>query len=112
MVSDWIQEGKIIKYNYVNWKISKNVNFHTQNIIYMIKSKKEKCKSIYIGESARTLKDRLAEYKTIIKSFHLNQPKGEHFNQIGHSLSDMTITIRVSQKTQSMKIQWARWFFW
>ena len=93
MVPHWIQEGKIIKYNNVNWKISKIVNFHTQNIINMTKSKKENCKSIYIEESARTLKDRLAEYKTYIESFHLNQPTGEHLNQIGHSHSYMTITI-------------------
>ena len=47
-----------------------------------------KCKIKYIGETERTLKERVGEHKNYIRQKHLNQPTGEHFNQPGHSIDN------------------------
>ena len=48
-----------------------------------------KCKIKYIGETERTLKERVGEHKNYIRQKHLNQPTGEHFNQPGHSIDNL-----------------------
>ena len=61
-----------------------------------------KCKIKYIGETERTLKERVGEHKTYIRQKHLNQPTGEHFNQPDHSTDNFTVTIieKVKQSEQ------------
>ena len=52
-----------------------------------------KCMLKYIGETERTLKDRIGEHKTYITQKHLNQPVGQHFNQPGHSIDNLKVII-------------------
>ena len=60
----------------------------------MIFCDKERCKeNKYIGESERSLKDILGEHKGYIKNRHMYTATGYHFNQPGHDISNMTITI-------------------
>ena len=47
----------------------------------------------YIGESERTLHERLSDHRGYIKKIIPTQSTGEHFNSRGHSLSDLSITI-------------------
>ena len=53
----------------------------------------EKCKEQYIGETERTLKDRLGEHKTYIKTNKIHEATGEHFNKPGHSLHNLKVCI-------------------
>ena len=89
----FINEGKFIKLNKRRWEIHGKLNCESKNIIYIIECKKQTCKARYIGETERKLKERLKDHKQYIKSIFPTQATGEHFNEPGHSLSDMTITI-------------------
>ena len=50
-----------------------------------------KCNEQYIGETNRSLRDRVSEHKGYIRTKKLNQATGAHFNLPGHSVSDMTV---------------------
>ena len=58
----FIKETKEVKGNGVVWKINKKFNCETENISYLIHC--EKCNEQYIGETERSLKERLGEHKT------------------------------------------------
>ena len=47
----------------------------------------------YVGESERTLKERFSEHKGYVVNNKLSKATGEHFNQKGHKVSDMTVTV-------------------
>ena len=49
---------------------------------------KGKCKQRYIGETKRSLAKRLLEHKDILSMFP-TKATGIHFNQRGHSVSDV-----------------------
>ena len=59
----------------------------SKNIVYLIQC--EKCKNRYIGESERSLKERISEHKGYIKNNHQDKATGAHFNQKGHTLEHM-----------------------
>ena len=89
----YIKQCKEVKNSNFQWKIRDTVNCESSNIVYLIECQKDKCKEKYIGESHRKLKDRIQEHKGYVNNRHLNQPTGYHFNQPGHTLSDMKIVI-------------------
>ena len=47
----------------------------------------------YIGETERMLKDRFSEHKGYVNNNNISKTTGMHFNQKGHSVSNMQITI-------------------
>ena len=53
----------------------------------------KKCPQQYIGQSHRTLQDRFSEHLGYVRNKILTKTTGAHFNEKGHSISDMTITI-------------------
>ena len=92
-ICPFVLEGKEIRGNKYTWKINKELTCKTENIVYMIKCTKENCKeNIYIGESERSLKDRISEHIQYIKSNNRKQATGFHFNLPGHSLHDMKVS--------------------
>ena len=46
-----------------------------------------------MGESNRTLQSRFSEHLGYVKNKKLHKTTGEHFNNKGHTISDMEITI-------------------
>ena len=92
-VCPFVNEGKFIKKTNKNWEIYGKYNCETKNIIYIIECNKEKCKLRYIGETEKSLKDRIYNHITKIKSIIPTTATGEHFNEPGHNLSNMTATI-------------------
>ena len=85
----------------VPWKINKNVNCESKNIVYMIECLK--CKQRYIGESKRSLKSRLADHRGYIKKEQIDTTTGAHYNQPGHQLSDMSVIIlEISRKQEDI----------
>ena len=92
-ICPYVKEVKEVKINNkkVPWKINKNVNCETRNIMYMIECLK--CKERYIGESTRTLKARLADHRGYINNINVNYATGAHFNTPGHQLSDLSVII-------------------
>ena len=87
----YTKQIKEIKTPSFTWKINKSVNCEDKNIIYLIQC--NKCQEKYIGETERSMKERMGEHKTYIRKKHLNHPTGEHFNRPGHSIDNITITI-------------------
>ena len=72
-------------------QIQQSVNCNTSNIIYLITCLK--CSIQYVGETDRSMKERFCEHKCYVTSQQLDKATGAHFNQKGHSVSDMRITI-------------------
>ena len=89
----FVREGKLVKLNKSSWTINSVVNCESSNIIYLIECSKQGCNERYIGESSRPLKERIQEHRDYIRSMFPTQATGQHFNQKGHSLGDMTVTI-------------------
>ena len=46
----------------------------------------------YVGETKRIIKFRFAEHRGYV-NYNYDTATGEHFNEPGHSLSDMTLTV-------------------
>ena len=88
----YIKQGKCIKINGIDWKINKQVNCSSYNIVYAICCKKEQCKEVYIGETKRMLKFRLDDHRGYVNN-GVNKATGSHFNQPGHCLADLSVTI-------------------
>ena len=53
----------------------------------------KKCPWQFIGESERSLKERFLEHKGYVSNNMLNKATGAHFNQKGHRISDMEISV-------------------
>ena len=95
----FLNEGKFVKINgQTQWKITKRVTCETRNIVYMIKC--SKCKERYIGETKRSLKERLSDHRGYVYNQKVDYVTGQHFNQPGHSLSDLKITVIEKQKNE------------
>ena len=53
----------------------------------------KRCPEQYIGETERSLRERFSEHKGYVTNKNLTKATGSHFNERGHSVSDMEITI-------------------
>ena len=95
----YIKEEKTVQIDtQKTWKINKNLNCESANIIYLIEYKK--CKERYIGESKRALKYRLADHRGYVNREYLDTATGAHFNKPGHDLSHLMVTILEQVKSK------------
>ena len=92
-ICPFVKEGKSVQSTSSKCTVDINtsVNCQTKNILYCISC--DKCSLQYIGESERTLKERFSEHKGYVVNNMRNKATGEHYNQKGHKVSDMKITI-------------------
>lgn len=74
--------------NKQTFTIENKVSCTTQNIIYLITCKK--CHIQYVGETSRSLKDRLYNHISCIKN-KIDNPIGSHFNLHNHNTRDISI---------------------
>ena len=93
VICPFIKEGKVIKSHNFEWHLNRELDCRTRNIVYMIQCNIPQCNKKYIGESERTLKDRISEHIGYIRTGKLDKATGIHFNQKGHSLANMIKTI-------------------
>ena len=77
--------------NHYNKKfnVKGKVNCKSSNVVYLITCRK--CEIQYVGETGRTLKDRMSDHRSAVK-LKKNTPIGLHFNQDNHSLLDLKMT--------------------
>ena len=61
--------------------------------MYAIICKKESCGNVYIGETKRLLKFRLADHRGYVVNQDTTYATGLHFNLPGHTLADLSITV-------------------
>jgi hypothetical protein len=90
VVCPFILEDKKITSNNFTWKLNRHINCESRNLVYMIRC--QKCKLNYIGESERTLEERISEHIGYIRTKKQNQATGFHFNLPGHGLEHMKVT--------------------
>ena len=97
IICPYIEETKLERGKEFTWKIESSVSWQSYNIVYMLKCTKKRCnrkyKYRYIGETERTLKERVSEHIGYIHTKKLSEPAGAHFNTTGHSKSDMKVLI-------------------
>ena len=72
-------------------EVNSSVDCSTRNVVYLLGC--SKCPMQYIGETERMLKDRFSEHKGYVNTKNQSKTTGMHFNQKGHSVSNMQITI-------------------
>ena len=74
------------------WKITSPMDCHTENIIYKISCKKDRCKDfVYIGETQRQAIKRFYDHKSYVNTERVETPAGYHFNLPGHDITDMAM---------------------
>ena len=89
----FVQTGKTVRATATNQtvEINRPVTCQTKNIIYCVFC--DKCAVQYVGESERTLNLRFSEHKGYAVNRKLQKVTGAHFNEKGHKVSDMRVTI-------------------
>ena len=102
IICPYIKETKLVKGQDFSWHINNQHNCRTRNIVYMIECDISNCKKRYIGETERTLKDRLSEHIGYIKTKKLEKSTGNHFNQPGHSVANMTALVLEKVKKEDI----------
>jgi hypothetical protein len=92
-ICPFVKRGKSVKATASNYSVDLGRKYCCQdrNIIYCIEC--DICRSQYIGESERSLQERFSEHKGYVANQHLNKATGHHFNQRGHQIHNMTVTI-------------------
>ena len=76
------------------FNIRSEVDCDTENVIYYLYCNKASCTSgKYIGETGRKFGIRLKEHLGYIRAKNLDQPTGAHFNQPGHSISNLKAVV-------------------
>ena len=92
-ICPFVQESHSAKATATNFKMNINcsVDCSTRNIIYLLGCRK--CPQQYIGETERSLKERFSEHKGYVNTKNMTKATGIHFNEKGHKISDMQISI-------------------
>lgn len=75
-------------HNNKSFKVRGQINCKTTNIIYLVTC--TKCHQQYVGETSRSLADRLTDHRSCIR-LNKTTPLALHFNKHNHSLEDVTI---------------------
>jgi hypothetical protein len=89
----YIKEGKAIKLKNGEWKIMKSLNCESANSVYLLECNKDYCKSKYIGETDRPIRERIYEHIGYARNKIKSKATGHHFNLPGHSIDNMKFTI-------------------
>ena len=99
IICPFVLEGKHIKEDTFKWIITYKADCNTENIVYQIQCNKEKCKLKYIGETKHSIKNRMSDHIGYVRTKKLDKATGGHFNQPGHSISNMKVTMLEKMKT-------------
>ena len=79
----------ISRYKGIKVKINSRIDCESKNVVYRVRC--NKCGKEYIGETGRTVKERIQEHIGYING-NKNQPTGVHFNRRGHDICDFRWT--------------------
>ena len=71
--------------------INTKVTCRDSNIIYLITCLH--CREQYIGETEKSLKIRFGQHQEYVNKRDVSKATGHHFNERGHSVLDMRVTI-------------------
>ena len=85
----YIKEGNRVIINEKEWKINKQLDCQSYNLVYAIFWSREKCNQVYIGETKRMLQTRVADHCGYVSNGRTDKATGAHFNMPGHPLADL-----------------------
>ena len=87
------QEHITVKATATNFKydIKGSLDCQTSNVVYLLLC--NKCSDQYVGQTEKTLSKRFLQHRGYVNNKKLDKSTGHHFNQAGHSISDMRINI-------------------
>ena len=88
----FVREGKEVNINGQSWNINSSVDCKSYNVVYAILCKKDNCRAVYIGETKRMLKFRLADHRGYVTNKDTSKATGYHFNLPGHTRADLEVT--------------------
>ena len=71
-------EGYFLKFRNVEWNLYGRFNCQTKNLVYLIICTKENCLDLYVGETEKTLDERLRQHIGYIVNKKINRPRGKH----------------------------------
>ena len=89
----YVQTVKTVKATATNFKydIKGSLDCQTTNVVYLLSC--NKCSDQYVGQTEKTLSKRFSQHRGYVNNKKLDKATGHHFNQAGHSISDMRINI-------------------
>ena len=89
----FVQTGKLVRAKATSEvvEINTNVSCRDSNVVYLINC--NRCGEQYIGETEKTLHTRFSQHQSYVKNRNISKATGNHFNQRGHSLADMKVTV-------------------
>ena len=93
LICPYIMVGKSITAEHFVWNLSKAYTCGTSNIVYLIECNKERCHKRYIGQTDKTLNERILQHLGYIRNNVLSKATGQHFNSPGHTIHNLTVTI-------------------
>ena len=102
----YIKEGNQIVINRKEWKINKQLDCQSYNLVYAIFCIKENCHQVYIGETKRMLQTRVADHRGYVSNRRTDKATGAHFNMPGHSLADLRVS--VIEQTRGKSIEYRK----
>ena len=76
----YIKEGNLVKINEKEWKLKKQLDCKSYNVVYAIICSKETCNQVYIGESKRMLFARIADHRGYVSRGETSKATGAHFS--------------------------------
>ena len=79
--------------------VKSSYDCRTSNVIYLIECLK--CKKQYVGQTSRSLKERIKEHLGYIRNSKISEPTGSHFNLPGHDISMLQVSILEKCKLES-----------
>lgn len=74
-------------HNKRTYRVHGNVNCRTTNVIYLITCRH--CNLQYVGQTSRSLADRINDHLSYVRTRKTNTPTGLHFNLPGHNINDL-----------------------
>jgi len=89
--------------------VEDDMDCNSENVIYIITCKR--CRQQYVGETERRLKDRLNGHRSNIKNKQ-NTAVAIHFNNYGHSITDLNIMPIEKLKHSDKKLRQNQEKFW
>ena len=92
-ICPYVDQSKLIKASISDYThdIESAVTCQSCNIIYCITCLH--CNAQYIGESEKSLAVRFGQHKGYVRNRKFYQATGAHFNQRGHTISDMQVLV-------------------
>ena len=92
-ICPFVKQQKVVKATHSKEvvELSHNYDCNTKNIVYIIECKK--CLDQYIGQSKNSLRGRFLDHLGYARREEVQKATGGHFNNPGHKLADMTISV-------------------